>query len=233
MPAEPTNPGSWRANGQAEDLMRKIPLLVATLLFALLSVPPAQATGRILGIFKDGVYTNHEKLFTVQLPFPEEPTILDGRDPENDGAGAVSFIDDFGRPFGILYMKNRDPRNDASADAAAAQEMLRDWYRNKGFPSLFKVSLPKARIVREEPGQIFGKPAWIVVAHLPGGSPLGRQVHGEDELVHGDSWRVMAVVTQGERFYLLMTELRAEALATKDWTYDRPGGRLERVSATT
>jgi len=135
--------------------MNKIRFVATATFLALLSVPPAQATGRILGIFKDGVYTNHEKLFTVQSPFPGEP------------------------------------------------------------------------------GQIFGKPAWIAVAYLPGGSPLGRQVHGEDELVHGDSWRVMAVVTQGERFYLLMTELRAEALATKDWTYDRPGGRLERVSATT
>jgi len=81
MPAEPTNPGSWRANGQAEDLMRKIPLLVATLLFALFSVPPAQATGRILGIFKDGVYTNHEKLFTVQLPFPGGPRARSSASP--------------------------------------------------------------------------------------------------------------------------------------------------------
>jgi hypothetical protein len=200
--------------------MKNIPLIGIALLLAVLSAAPAQAAGRILGTFKDGVYTNHEKLFTVQSPFPEEPTILDGRDPENDGAGAVSFIDDFGRLLGILYMKNRDPRNDASADAAVAQEMLRDWYRDKGFPSLFKVSLPKARILREEPGQILGKPAWIAVAYLPGGSPLGLRVHGEDELVHGDSWRGMAVVTQGERFYLLMTELRVEALATKDWTYD-------------
>ena len=135
--------------------MNKIRFVATATFLALLSVPPAQATGRILGIFKDGVHTNHEKLFTVQSPFPGEP------------------------------------------------------------------------------GQIFGKPAWMAVAYLLGGSPLGRQVHGEDELVHGDSWRVMAVVTQGERFYLLMTELRAEALATKDWTYDRLGGRLERVSATT
>lgn len=44
--------------------------------------------------------------------------------------------------------------------------------------------------------------------------------HGEDELVHGDSWHGMAVVTQGERFYQLMTELRADAPATRDWTYD-------------
>ncbi|MDH4259713.1 MAG: hypothetical protein OEW16_05340 [Gammaproteobacteria bacterium] len=51
-------------------------------------------------------------------------------------------------------------------------------------------------------------------------SPLGKIVYGKDEPVHNDSWRGMAVVAHDQRFYLLMTELRVEALATPDWKYD-------------
>ncbi len=200
--------------------MEKIRLIAIPLLLALLCAGPAQAAGRILGHFKDRVYTNHEQLFTVRSPFPEEPTIQDGRDPQNDGAGAVSFIDGFGRLLGILYMNSHDAEAFARADEAAAQKFLHDWYHDKAFPSLIQVSLPQARILRDEAGKIAGQPAWIAVAYLPGGSPFGRSVHDDDEPVHGDSWRGMAVVANGQRYYLLMTELRVDALATRDWTYD-------------
>jgi len=56
----------------------------------LLAAAPAQPAGRILGIFEDGDHTDHEQLFTVRSPFPGEPTIQDGRNPENGGAGRPS-----------------------------------------------------------------------------------------------------------------------------------------------
>lgn len=135
--------------------MNRFSLSIATaLLAAALCAAPAQA-GRILGFSSDGVYSDPQKIFTVQSPFPGKPAVLDGIEPDNNGAGAVSFIDQTGE-------------------------------------------------LRDEPG----------------GSPLGKIVYGVDEPVHGDSWRGMAVVAHGQRFYLLMTELRVEALATPDWKYD-------------
>ena len=189
-------------------------LLIVALILAQIGAAPAQA-GRIVGHFSNGVYRDPQKIFTVNSPFPGEPSILDGIDPDNNGAGAVSFIDQSGELRGILYMNNQT-RNAKEMKLAE----LRDWFRETGFPKFFKVSLPKAEILRDEPGQIAGNPAWIAVAYLPGGSPLGRIVHGVDEPVHSDSWRGMAVVAHDQRIYLLMTELRVEALATPDWKYD-------------
>jgi hypothetical protein len=192
--------------------MSWIRLLFAAALATGFLAAPAEA-GRILGHFTDGVYENPEKIFTVRSPFPDKPAILDGVDPDNNGAGAVSFIDEFGRLLGILYMQNR-------GKPAAGTEDLRRWFRETGFPKFFVVSLPQAAVLRDGPGEIAGNPAWIAVAHLPGGSPLGKVVHGVDEPIHADSWRGMAIVAHDQRFYVLMTELRVEALATPDWKYD-------------
>lgn len=35
-----------------------------------------------------------------------------------------------------------------------------------------------------------------------------------------DSWRGMAVVAKGKRYYLLQTELRVEKLAGPNWQYN-------------
>ncbi len=195
-------------------IMSNFRIIAAALLAAALCSTPARAE-RILGWFTDGVYENPQKIFTVRSPFPGKPAVLDGIEPDNNGAGAVSFIDQTGELRGILYMDNRiKPADDIKP------EEMRDWLRETGFPKFFKVSLANAEILRDEPGEIAGKPAWIAVAHLPGGSPLGRIVYGHDEPVHNDSWRGMAVVAHDKRFYLLMTELRVESLATPDWNYD-------------
>ena len=189
-------------------------LLISATFLALICAVPAQA-GKILGYFTDGVYQNPQKLFTVRSPFPGTPAVLDGIEPDNNGAGAVSFIDDSGELRGILYMDNRGrPAREITPNE------LRDWFRETGFPKFFKVSIPKAEILRDEPGEIAGNAAWIAVTYLPGGSPLGRIVHGVDEPMHSNSWRGMAIVAHDQRFYLLMTELRVEALATPDWKYD-------------
>jgi len=91
MPAEPTNPGSWRANGQAEDLMRKIPLLVATLLFALLSVPPYGRNILIAGPSGSGKST-----FATALIEPLENLRFVGGDqaPQGCGGAMVEDMDD-------------------------------------------------------------------------------------------------------------------------------------------
>jgi len=137
--------------------------IIATALLATALCATAGASGRILGHFTGGVYQNPQKIFNVRSPFPGEPAIQDGIEPDNHGAGAVSFIDEAGRLLGILYMNN-------PAGMDITPEEMRDWFRESGFPKFFKVSLPNAEILRDAAGEIAGKPAWIGVVYLPGGS---------------------------------------------------------------
>lgn len=175
--------------------------------------------GNLYGRFNDGVYIAPGKLFRVRSPFPEEPIVSDGREPANFNAGAVSFIDQMGRLNGILYMEN-DGYGLPAGEGAEAAKTLGSWLRDRGFPSFFKTSLPGSRILRDEAGRIAGKPAWIAVAHLPQGSPLGYAARDGYDVKRNDSWRGMAVVEHGRHIYLLHTELRIEKLAGPDWSYD-------------
>lgn len=175
--------------------------------------------GSLYGRYKDGIYTAPSKLFRMTSPFPEEPTVSDGREPENNNAGAVSFIDQMGRLNGVLYMENKGYA-DGTGQGAEPAKRLGSWLRDTGFPGFFKVSLPGSKILRDEAGVIAGKPAWIAVAHLPKGSPLGISERGSYDVKRNDSWRGMAVVEHGRHFYLLHTELRIEKLAGPDWRYD-------------
>jgi hypothetical protein len=60
----------------------------------------------------------------------------------------------------------------------------------------------------------------IAVAYLPKSSPLGLSVRNSYEVIRNDSWRGMAIVARGQRYYVLQTELRIEKLASPDWRYD-------------
>lgn len=171
--------------------------------------------GHLYGRYKDSVYTAPGKVFTLTSPFPDQVFVSDGREPENNNAGAVSFIDDAGRMLGVLYMDNKD-RN-AQGDAS---RQLADWFRDVGFPRFFQAGIPDAKVLRDEAGQLAGEPAWIAVAHVPNASPLGVADKDGFNVHRSDSWRGMAVVAKGKRYYLLQTELRVEKLAPPDWTYD-------------
>ena len=199
----------------------KTPTFVATAALATLlcAATTLASQGKIYGFFKDGVYTAPGKLFKVSSPFPDEPIVSDGREKENNNAGAVTFIDTAGRLNGILYMEN-DARLAPATEGALHTKQLGSWFRDTGFPGFFKVSVPDAKILRESEGQIGGQPAWIAVAHLPKASPLGLLARNSLEPVRSDSWRGMAVVVHGKHFYLLQTELRIEALAAPGWRYD-------------
>ncbi len=193
-------------------------------LYALVALSPllgaaTVTSGHLYGIYKDGSYTAPGKLFRVSSPFPDDPTVSDGREPENNNAGAVSFIDGMGRLLGVLYMDNKG----AAAGQASGPDVpkqLGSWFRDTGFPGFFRVSVPDAKILREAPGEIGGQPAWIAVAYLPNSSPLGLNVRNSFEVIRNDSWRGMAVVARGKRYYVLQTELRIEKLAPADFRFD-------------
>ena len=171
--------------------------------------------GNLYGRYNAGVYQAPGKLFKMSSPFPEEPIVSDGQQPENNHAGAVSFIDQSGRLLGVLYMENMD-----GAAGADDTRRLADWFRDTGFPRFFQSGIPDAKVLRDEAGTIAGQPAWIAVAHVPNASPLGVAVKNSYEIKRGDSWRGMAVVALDKHYYLLQTELRVEKLAAPDWSYD-------------
>ena len=173
--------------------------------------------GHLYGRYNDGVYLAPGKLFKMSSPFPDQPVVSDGRQPENNNAGAVSFIDDAGRLLGVLYMENKGDSAGAKADAT---RQLGDWFRDTGFPRFFQANVPDSKVLRDEAGTINGQPAWIAVAHVPNGSPLGLSVKDSYDIQRNDSWRGMAVVAHGKHYYLLQTELRVEKLVPPDWSYD-------------
>jgi hypothetical protein len=189
----------------------------ATLALAPFLLAATVTHGNLYGRYNDGVYLAPKKLFRLSAPFPDDPTISDGSEPANNNAGAVSFIDPAGRMLGVLYMENKG--SGAAADSGDTRQ-LADWFRDTGFPRFFQANVPDAKVLRDEAGEIGGKPAWIAVAHVPNASPLGLSVRGSYDVKRNDSWRGMAVVARGKHYYLLQTELRIEKLAGPDWSYD-------------
>lgn len=196
--------------------MNKSALYVLVALAPLLGAATV-TSGHLYGTYKDGIYTAPGKLFRVSSPFPDDPTVSDGREPGNHNAGALSFIDGMGRLLGVLYMDNNGASYGQGADVAG---QIGNWFRDTGFPGFFRVSVPDARILREGPGEIGGQPAWIAVAYLPNSSPLGLNVRNSYEVIRNDSWRGMAVIARGKRYYVLQTELRVEKLAPPNFRFD-------------
>jgi hypothetical protein len=197
--------------------MNKLAVVVAVLAAPFL-LAATTAAGHLYGRYKDGVYLAPGKLFKMTSPFPEEPIVSDGREPKNNNAGAVSFIDMTGRLNGVLYMEDKGGTIASGSDDATRH--LSDWFRDLGFPRFFQSGIPDAKVLRDGAGTIAGQPAWIAVAHLPNSSPLGLSTKDSYDIQRNDSWRGMAVVARGKHYYLLQTELRVEKLAPPDWRYD-------------
>lgn len=197
--------------------MNKSAVLIAIAAAPLL-LAATQTQGNLYGRFNDGVYLAPSKLFKISSPFPDSPIVSDGREPANNNAGAVSFIDQTGRLNDVLYME--DEGNSIAAKNGDDTRHLADWFRDTGFPRFFQSGVPDAKILREATGTIDGQPAWIAVALAPNASPLGVEVKGSLNILRNDSWRGMAVVARGKHYYLLQTELRVEKLATPDWRYN-------------
>ena len=214
--------GGWESwfgisKGYTGGQMNKLAVLVAIAAAPVL-LAATNTQGNLYGRFNDGVYLAPSKLFTISSPFPDNPIVSDGREPANNNAGAVSFIDQAGRLNGVLYMEDKDKA--IGTNGADPTRHLADWFRDTGFPRFFQSGVPDAKVLREATGTIDGQPAWIAVAHVPNASPLGVEVKGSLDIKRSDSWRGMAVVARGKHYYLLQTELRVEKLAAPDWRYN-------------
>jgi hypothetical protein len=64
----------------------------------------------------------------MSSPFPDEAIVSDGRQPENNNAGAVSLIDMTGRLNGVLYMEDKEKT--LGAEGADPTRHLADWFRH-------------------------------------------------------------------------------------------------------
>lgn len=197
------------------------------LLFLSLLAAPAMAA-LVHGEFNDGLYTAPDRLFTVRSPLGPNPTLFDWFDRR---AGAVTFVDDAGQLFGVVCTPNFDVLADADIDVEAATAILRNWFREATFPAIFENQIPGSTILREEPGEFEGQPAWIAVLHLPGASASARIDPLSGKLIRNDSWRGVVVISRGGHTYLLMTEA-SETTAARFFDAAAPGwnGFLPRLA---
>lgn len=67
----------------------------------------------------------------------------------------------------------QDKDGTIGSNAADPMRHRADGFRDMGFPRFFQSGVPDAKVLRDEAGMIAGQPAWIAVAHVPNGSPLG------------------------------------------------------------
>jgi len=168
---------------------------------ALLALPAHAALNR--GSFSDGLYTAPGQLFTVRSPLGPNSRLVDGFDRS---VGTVTFMDHEGELFGLVCTPNLDILADADIDTEVSQAILRNWFHDAAFRRFFASTVPDAQILREAPGEFEGQPAWIAMLHLPGNAPSAHVDAATGEVVRGDSWRGVVVISRDGHTYLLMTE---------------------------
>lgn len=203
--------------------MRKLIAGAASLsvaLFFSLATAPADAA-RLAGKFKKGVYTAPNGLFTAKSPLGDRPFINDGFNAEM-GLGSVSFTTDTGKLYGVVFAPNLDPLAATTADKDTATAILRNWFRDAIFPTVFAGPLPGSTILRDEAGEFEGQPAWLAVVYLPGGSALASYDPATGKSTRENSWRGMVIVRHGDHSYALMKELNDNFFfgASEDFKFD-------------
>lgn len=182
-------------------------LAALTAVFVLALVPrPAGAFEQ--GDYHAGLYTAPGQLFTVKSPLGPEAYLVDGFERS---AGAVTFLDDSGKLFGVICTPSYDVLAGADNDFETDAAILRNWFHQATFPHFFEKQIPGAWIVSEAPGEFEGEPAWTAVIYLPHGSSQIRNDPETGYPTRQDSWRGVVVFSRGEHTYLIMTDTPPEA----------------------
>jgi len=176
----------------------------AALLLALIAAPLNAELAH--GEFSEGIYIAPGLLFTVKSPLGPRPILFDSFER---ATGAVTFIDGV-QLFGVVCTPDLDVLAGAVIDAEVTMAILRNWFREAVFPAFFAGALPGSTILRDEPGEFEGQPAWVALLYLPGGSALVRSDPATGQVTRGDSWRGVVVFSRGGQTYLLMTEAITE-----------------------
>jgi len=194
---------------------------VPTALALALVVMPVDAA-LVRGTLSGELYTAPGELFTIKSPLGPRPRLVDGFERS---AGAVTFMDHVGELFGVVCTPNLDVLAGVEIDNETSTAILRNWFREAAFPAFFAGTVPGSSILREEPGEFEGQPAWIAMLHLPGGAPSARIDPATGKAARGDSWRGVVVISRGGHTYLLMTEAIAVAsgLNRQEFDVSAPG----------
>jgi hypothetical protein len=168
--------------------------LAATTLFA----------GGTKGKVKKGVYYSPEKNFTVPVPKGMGMKIDDSYH-EEDGAGAVSFHDDFGSNQGIHYMRIPTevlPKFDEKA--AHPGELLSNWLNDIAMPGWFRPVSPNSRVLHESVEPFENMEVLLAEVEIPGVSTMVEMGQGGGRRL--DSQRGLVIFRHGKYIYMLTTE---------------------------
>ena len=142
-------------------------------LTAALVLAPAPAAAFEQGDFHAGLYTAPGQLFTVKSPLGPGSYLVDGFERS---AGAVTFLHDDGRLYGVICTPSYDVLAGADNDFETDVAILRNWFHTATFPHFFEKQIPGAWIASEGPGKFEGEagldcgalPAPRLVAHPQG-----------------------------------------------------------------
>ena len=156
-------------------------------------------------------------MFTIESPLGSRPRLVDGF---QGTVGSVTFIDDTGQLFGVVCTPNLDMLAGVKIDTEISQAILRNWFRDSVFPTYFAGTIPGSTILRDEPGEFEGQPAWIAVMHLPHGAPSAQVDPATGQVTRGDSWRGAVIFSRGGQTYLLMTEAMAASSGQGNGVFD-------------
>ncbi|MGH8131221.1 MAG: hypothetical protein ACRES3_10255 [Steroidobacteraceae bacterium] len=178
--------------------------LLAAIIVSLVALP---AHAALEGNFQQGLYTAPGQLFTVTSPLGPEPILVDSFDRST---GAVTFLDETGQLYGIVCTPNLDILAGADNDFETNAAILRNWLREATLPMFFERMMPGSSILREEPAEFEGQPAWIAIIHMPQGSPMIRNDPATGYPTRQDSWRGVVIFSRGGQTYLLMTEAASD-----------------------
>jgi hypothetical protein len=125
----------------------------------------------------------------------------------------VSFADDFGRMFGIAYLRANQRSLPLLADTTQTYGLLEEWIRQFAMPNFFLSVHPESRLVRVEPSRFAGAPAALALVSLPGGSTMAVVSKGKELTL--DSRRGLLVFVREGYVYMLFNETleKGEVLA--------------------
>ena len=168
-----------------------------------LALSPAPASAYEQGELLAGLYTAPGQFFTVKSPLGPSPILIDGFEATT---GAVTFLNENGQFYGVVCTPNLDVLAGADNDFETDAAILRNWLRDVMVPNFFERMLPGTSILREEPVEFEGVPAWVAVIHMPKGSATFRH-DPENGPLREDSWRGVVALSRGGQTYLLMTEV--------------------------
>ena len=130
--------------------------------------------------------------------------------------GVVSFADDFGKVFGIAYLRAHENSLPHLADTTKTYALLEEWIRQFAMPNFFLMVHPGSLLLRVERTRFAGAPAALGLVNVPQGSTMSVVSAGQTRML--DSRRGLLVFVREGYVYMLYNETLAKGEALTDST---------------